>query len=129
MEHSIDFVHGGVEDVVVRTSGRAVLSGFTAYLAELVADERYRPGMGILVDHSDLDASGLVTADARAFAAVVADMGERVGVTAFACVAPGPVMYGISRAFEAYSEDSGVRTRVFSSADEARAWLAHRGTD
>jgi hypothetical protein len=125
VEHTIEFVDGGgAEDVVVRTSGRGILSGFTAYLNELVSDPRYRPGMTILVDHTALDASGLATADARTFAGVVADLGDRIAGTAISCVAPSAVMYGISRAFEAYAEASGLRTRVFATVDEARAWLA-----
>jgi hypothetical protein len=125
VEYTIDFREGGAaEDVLVETSGRGSLRGFTAFLDELVADSRYRPGFAVLIDHSALDPTELVTADARVLAEMVADMGERVHGTAIVCVAPRPAMYGISRAFELYSETSGVRARVFATVEDARAWLA-----
>lgn len=124
MQHEIEFEPGGEEDVVVRTSGVGALRGFVDFIGAVVADARYRPGMAVLVDHSALDPSALVTADARELAAVVTDLGERVRGTTVACVAPSAVMFGICRAFEAYSSESGVRARVFSSTDAARAWIA-----
>jgi hypothetical protein len=125
VEYRIDFVEdGAAEDVRVTTSGRGSLRGFTAFLDELVADRRYRPGLAILIDHSALDPSELVTADARTLAQLVADMGDRVHGTAIVCVAPRPAMFGISRAFELYSELSGVQARVFSNLDDARAWIS-----
>jgi hypothetical protein len=124
VEHAIEFVHDGSEDVVVRTSGLGALRGLKAFVREMVGDDRYRPGMTVLVDHSELDPSALVTADARELAAAVAELGEHVHGTTVACVAPSAVMFGICRAFESYSSGSGLTSRVFSNADEARAWLA-----
>jgi hypothetical protein len=129
MEHSIDFVDGGTEDVLVRTYGRAAVGALNACVLEVVRDARFAPGMAVLVDHTALDASDLVTGDARTVASTIADLGERAAGTAIACVAPGPVMFGICRAFEVFSESSGIRARVFTTADAARAWLAETKLD
>ena len=125
MEVAITFVEDGPEDVLVETTGRGTLTGFTSFIRDLVADERFRPGMAVLVDHSRLDAGALATADARSFAALVARLDE-LGCATLACVAPQDVMYGISRAFETHTEGTDVAAAAFRTRAEARAWIARR---
>jgi len=56
---------GDPEDATVTTSGTATLEGLDAWVQEGLSDPRYRSGMHILVDHRQLDWSGLSPANVQ----------------------------------------------------------------
>lgn len=55
LQHAISF-DDSLWDVVVATSGQADLGGFRAFIEELLSSPRFRSGMNILADHTNLDA-------------------------------------------------------------------------
>lgn len=123
MEHAIEF-GGAPQDVTIRTSGPATAEGLIAFVNELVADARFRPGMAVLVDHSDLDARPLTGADIRAMADVVIKLDERIGTSRVAILVPNPLTFGYARMYELHAAETQLHSRVFYSRDDALKWLA-----
>ena len=123
MEHAIEF-GGAPQDVTIRTSGPATAAGLIAFVTELVADPRFRPGMAVLVDHSDLDARPLTGADIRAMADVVIKLDDRIGTSRVAILVPNPLTFGYARMYELHAAETQLHSRVFYSRDDALKWLA-----
>lgn len=129
MSYTIDFDDQGA--VTVRTHGTADRHGIVRFIDELVDDPRFQAGTTVLIDHTNLDLHPLHTADIQAIADAVIRMNDRVAGTAVAIVTPASVGYGLSRQFTAFAESfgSGLDTRVFTTLEEARRWLAKRRTE
>lgn len=122
MRHEIRFTPEWVE---VRTSGKASFEGFVAFGEAVAADPRWRPGLRVLIDHSDLDMTELS-------AAVIAHLGARAdgghhpirGFERCAFVAPAPLNFAFGRMWGAYSgRGDAPHVRLFRHRDEAEAWL------
>jgi hypothetical protein len=112
-------------DVVLRTAGPADLAVFEQYLRELVGDARWRPGMKVLVDFTDLDARRLTAADVRQLADLHARFQAELDAPAVAIVAGTSLNFGLVRMWQSLVEGRvEARTRAFYTLAEARAWLA-----
>jgi hypothetical protein len=122
MEFRIDF-GGEPQDVTVTTAGRADLEGFERFNEALVSDPRYRPGMTILVDHSQLDASTLSPPEVEAVGDIVARVADRLGPSLVAIVSGDRVTFGQAGISVAYAPPERIRVRVFYTLDEAVEWL------
>ncbi len=123
MRHSIEF-GGDRRDVTVTTHGSATPEGFIQLNEDLVDDPRFRPGMAILIDHSDLDVTPLTDVDVRAIAYCIVRLGERLGDSLAAVVAPSSLGHGLARASISFVQPSALRFETFGSADDALDWLA-----
>jgi hypothetical protein len=122
MEFRIEF-GGEPQDVTLTTSGRANADGFRQMNEELVSDPRFRPGMAILVDHSELDVSGLGPDDVEAIGASVIRLGDLIGPSPVAIVGADMMTVAVSRVSRAYASPAPLRARSFYGRDEALAWL------
>ncbi|MDX6414867.1 MAG: hypothetical protein QOH23_2277 [Gaiellaceae bacterium] len=122
MRHSIEF-GGDRRDVTVTTHGSATPEGFIQFNEELVDDPRFRPGMAILIDHSDLDVTPLTDVDIRAIAYCIVRLGERLGDSLAAVVAPSSLGHGLARASISFVRPTALRLETFRSADDALDWL------
>ena len=116
---------GEVEDVSVRTYGEASLAGLNDFMYEGLGDNRWRPGLRILLDHRELDWTRVTPAELRERVRLVSSESERLGNPYIAMVVGREVDYGLQRMMQAYSDDwSGVFTfEAFYTVEEARAWL------
>ncbi len=122
-----EFPETGPVDLVVQTRGVASLDGLDAWTRAVVADERRRPGMRVLIDHRALDWSRFGRADVfRRVDAVLAVLDESE-VAAVAVVLGSPLAYGLQRMMQAYTleaaERAGIRFGAFFAVDDAVAWL------
>jgi hypothetical protein len=122
VEFRIDF-GGELQDVTITTWGRADLAGFERFNEALVSDPRYRPGMTILVDHSQLDASTLSPAEVEAVGNVVARLADRIGPSLVAIVSGDRVTFGQAGISVAHAPPERIRVGVFYTLDEALGWL------
>jgi hypothetical protein len=124
---TIEFVDGGPYDVVITTSGRASREGFFGFNLELVSDVRWRPGMSVLLDHSDLDTTSLTSADVEAVVELVVGLQERLGPVVCAIVAADPYSLGVAQVSVSHAEPVGSRIRTFPARAAALEWLAAPG--
>ena len=126
MEFTIEF-GGGPQDVTVTTFGIADLDGSRRLYAALASDPRYRAGMLILVDHSALEMSRLTDLDLERIAAAITESDWNLPPRAVAIVAPSVEPHLRAREAVAHLGGSRSNRRVFTSRDEALAWLGEQG--
>jgi hypothetical protein len=126
VEFTIEF-GGGPQDVTVTTFGIADVDGSRRLYAALASDPLYRAGMLILADHSALEMSRLTDLDLERIAAAITESDWSLPPRAVAIVASN--METHLRAREAVAHLGGSRSnrRVFTSRDEALAWLGEQG--
>ncbi|MGD0165672.1 MAG: hypothetical protein ABSC51_00055 [Gaiellaceae bacterium] len=118
---------GDPEDVYIRTRGVATVEGFSAWLEEGLSDPRKRPGLRVLVDHRQLDTSGMSVEDVERRVEIAAREEPRFSDVHVAVVVRRDVDFGVLRMleslFEARPELRSI-VRVFRSIEKARHWLA-----
>jgi hypothetical protein len=106
---------------VVNASGRVTYEETTDVLAQLLADPRLGPNIGILVDAREVTGAPathelrLVARELRALHAA--------GVAGLAIVTSSTFVYGVARMFSVFAERSGIDVQVFRTMDEAERWL------
>jgi len=127
MLHEIRF-DAGRTTVTIRAWGQASVEGFDAYLKELLAHPRWLPGMRVMVDLRDLDASHLTKGHVKEISDIHVPIGDRLGGGPCAIVVSDPLHFGLARMWEAYSDRRvPLRVRVFDSIEKAREWLSSGG--
>lgn len=82
-----------------------------------------RPGLAILSDHSDLQATATLDL-VRSVVPLLDMLGERLGHFRCAVVAPSDASYGMAFMAEAFAKDTPAEVRAFRTVGEALAWLA-----
>ena len=129
MDFRVEFGADPPADVTVTTSGSADAPTFAVINGVLVGDERFVPGMSVLVDHSALDASRLSSDDVEQIARTFEGLGDRLGRASIAIVAPTLVVWGKTRQSITLVEETLARARVFRSKNDALGWLASNRDD
>jgi hypothetical protein len=119
-----ELVFGGdPQDVTVVTDGVADLDGFICFNSDLVNHPQWRPGMAVLVDHSQLDTSALTAREVDALAEHVSGLGDALGPAICSIVAPDAYTAGVTVVSIKHVDESPVAIRAFASRDEAIEWL------
>ena len=108
------------QDVTLTLSGKATIGELLTMLETVTADERFRPGMSILVDDTAVDVLEISAEDVRVFADALV-RNPKIGRGTAAIVAPETVAYGFARMLE--SQAAQLRLRVFVSRNDAVDWL------
>jgi hypothetical protein len=98
-------------------------------MTALVSDPKFRQGVGLIVDHTNVDISALTAAEIEQAADLRTRFAGDVVPRAAGVVGPGsPMRYGLGRMFEAFVElQPGTDITLFETVEEAIAWL--RGPD
>jgi hypothetical protein len=124
MHYDIEFVENQVPDALVTISGEMTVEGNRAWLAELVGDPRWRPGMRTLVDGTGLVPGEFAGGDVRAVADTTVSDDVSWGAGFSAVMVSNPAIYGLLRIWQAATSKMEWRTEIFYLRDEALAWLA-----
>jgi hypothetical protein len=120
---------GDPEDACVTTRGEASLEGFDAWMQEGLSDPRYREGMSFILDHRELDWSGISIDDVQERIELIRRESNHFGRIRVAMVMRAVVDFGLARMYQAYIElqsDVQIEIGVFTSIDDAREWLRER---
>jgi hypothetical protein len=125
VRHRIEF-GGEPQDVTVITWGEADRAGFAAFNNDLVSHPEFRPGMAVLIDHSELDASLLTGADILAIADHLKRVEHRIGDGPVALVAPDAFAFGLARVSVRQAQLERLEPETFASREEALAWIRTR---
>ena len=118
MRWAIEF-GGDPQDVTVTTSGKATREGFARMNAELVEDERFGPGMLVLLDHTQLVVDELSSEDVRAIARDFVRHDDALRSAIVALVAPKPVQFGLARMSTMLAEPPTPSIHVFHTRADA----------
>jgi hypothetical protein len=122
MRWTIDF-GGYPQDVTVATSGKATREGFAGMNAELVDDERFGPGMLVLLDHTHLVVDELSSQDVQSISDDFVRHDDELPSAVAALVAPTPVQFGLAHMSTMLAEPTTPSIRVFYTQTEALEWL------
>lgn len=127
MEFEIEWVDESL--VICRTSGAASVEGYQAMMETLISQPGFRPGVDLIVDHTNVDVSALTAAEIERVAGLRARFaGDVAGRAAGVVGAGSPMRYGLGRMFEAFLESQpSTKIKVFETVEDAMVWL--RGTD
>lgn len=109
--------------VLLDISGTLTLDEILDAIRRSVADPAYQPGFGVLSDHTAVE-EPLTPSQAREMAARLEEVAGSVGGSRWAVVTAMPASYGMIRMVSALVEPAGIDVRVFTSHEEAGAWLA-----
>jgi hypothetical protein len=123
MQYVIEFVEDQVPDALVTVSGAMTVDGNRAWLAELVGDPRWRPGMKTLVDGTELTSVGFAGADVWKVAQSTVRNEDSWGAGFSAVVVDNPTIYGLLRIWQTATMDMEWQTDIFYSREEALDWL------
>jgi hypothetical protein len=118
MRHTIRFETDS-DAVLITTFGVVSLAGLDAVVADLLDEDRYRPGLRLLFDHSLLDWSGLEAQDLLRRVNGALKQADLIGPSRSAVVSADPRMEA-ARSMRA--DDPA--WEVFADLDDARSWLA-----
>jgi hypothetical protein len=122
MEFAVEF-GGGPQDVTVVASGVADVAGLRELVRSVGADERYRPGLLLLYDFTDLDLSVLSDRELEQVTETVMERDWLSQPRAVAIVG-GAKTLETARIGVAHLGGSRSRRQLFTSRDDAASWLA-----
>jgi hypothetical protein len=122
VEYTIEF-GGDPQDVTITQRGVADLRSLRQFNADLMEHPRYRRGLLILFENSDLDLSGLSHTELQQTAIDVVERDWDLWPRAVAIIAPDTKTHAREREIVAHLGGSQSHRRVFTSRDAAVAWL------
>jgi hypothetical protein len=122
MEFAVEF-GGEPQDVTVTASGVADAAGLRRFVQTLAADERYRAGLLLLYDFSDLDLSQVSDDELEQVTETVMERDWKSQPRAVAIVA-GTKTLEAAKLGIAHLGGSRSGRQLFTSLDDAVAWLA-----
>jgi hypothetical protein len=127
MEFELEWVDPSL--VICRTSGVGTVEGYEAMMRALTSDPQFRPGVDVIVDHTNVDISMVTAAEIERVAGLRVQFLGAMASRAASVVGPNsPARYGLGRMFEAHvASQAGTEIELFQTLEEAIAWL--RGTD
>jgi hypothetical protein len=128
VEHRITW-GGDPEDAGITTWGTATAEGLDVWVQEALSDSRFHAKMRLLVDHRQLDWSGLSSDDVHERVKLFANDAAHLDSARLAVVMGTQVDFGMARMEQAYIDidpDLKMKTRVFFTIEDAREWLSEQ---
>ena len=126
MEFEIHFPTEGPADIEMSVSGVPTLADLERFNDALVSDPRFRAGLTMLVDVAGLESDGISTDELQTLSTPQVMRDWQYPPAAVAIVTPGGPSYDHLQRYRAHTGGSKSKRRVFSSRDEAIAWLEER---
>lgn len=115
----------GPADVEITLSGAPTPETFAELNTRLMNDPRFRRGITMLVDLSELDVSELPESAVQSLSDTTAERDWYRTPSAVAIVAPTEAIYDAARVYRAHLGGSKSNRHLFGDRAEAAAWLAH----
>ena len=111
--------------VTHKVTGDLLVEDVQQAFAERTGHSDFRPGMSILWDLSEANASRMTSSDIRRIAGQNKARLKKAGVPYKAAfLAPRDIEFGLSRMYEMFADASLVENRVFRNLEDARRWLS-----
>lgn len=125
MNYTLEF-GGDPQDLTMTLTGALDARSIRAFVQDLIAHPEYRAGMLILADISGLDTSGISVEEYESVSDVIGGRDDRFPAKAIAIVAPAGRTFDDAMHHRAYVGGSKSGREVFSSREDAAAWLARQ---
>jgi hypothetical protein len=115
-------IHDPPGVIVARMSGHIIIDDLLRHVDQLATDKRYRMGLDKLVDMRRVERMELHIEDESQLVHYKTAKGVRE--CRIALLAPRDVSFGMSRVYQALSENIHEEVEVFRSVKDAIHWLA-----
>jgi len=109
--------------VHIEASGVVTVEEILRILDAIVAHPDFEPGMPQLLDLTGAEDADVDSDRLRRVVSAAERLLPKLRPTRLALVARKPVLFGVSRMYEALADVLPVPVRVFTDLDAARAWL------
>jgi hypothetical protein len=126
MEFEIDFPDDGPADIEMSVSGVPTLEELERFNEALVSDPRFRAGLTMLVETAGIESDGISAEELQRLSTPQVMRDWQYPPAAVAIVAPGGPGYDHAQRYRAHTGGSKSNRRVFSSREEAIAWLEEK---
>jgi len=123
MHFAIDFPADGPADIELSFSGVPTLPELEQFNEALVSDPRFRAGLTMIVDVAGLEYDGISTEELQTLSKPQLLRDWQYPPAAVAIVAAAEPTYDHVQRYSAHTGGSRSNRRVFSSREEAVAWL------
>jgi hypothetical protein len=123
MEFEIDFPADGPADIEMSFSGVPTLAELEQFNKALVSDPRFHAGLTMIVDVAGLVYDGISAEELQTLSTPQVMRDWEYPPAAVAIVATGKPTYDHVQRYRAHTGGSRSNRRVFSSREEAIAWL------
>lgn len=109
---------------IIKSSGTAIVGEITLYQKKLVEHPDWKPGINILVDHTDLITTNLTFQEIQAISKSIAAFAKELGDGRLALVVRTMMGYGLARMWQILtSELSNLNIKIFRSLEHAKQWV------
>lgn len=108
--------------IVVTVTGDFTMEEIVALIDTSTTDPDFEPGFDVLSDHTGVGRV-ITPAQAQGMVAHLRSISERVAYARWAVVATKAASYGMLRMVAALAEAVPMTVEVFSTVEEAEAWL------
>ncbi len=123
MMHRIEIDPRGTA-FTITTDGQGNVDGIIAFLDDIVAHPRWRPGLNILLDHRRLDIAPITVEGIDRVSGYFQTLSHKLGDGKISLVMNRDIDFGIARAWELVTREYvDMEIGVFRSIEEARRWL------
>jgi hypothetical protein len=102
--------------------GRISADELIEKLQDLIDHPDYRPGLNGIADLRKID-KDMFSEDVFKVAKLMIENRDKIGASKTAVLVSKEVTFGMTRVFQALSEQSSVKTEIFWSMEEALQWL------
>ncbi|HEY2774662.1 MAG TPA: hypothetical protein VGK20_11510 [Candidatus Binatia bacterium] len=110
--------------VVATFEGNVTDADLFEYLANMLANTKYRAGWHSLIDLTGVDVMGMTTAGIQRMRALPLYMEERLhGARAAVLVSKGSAAYDMARLYESMGKSSSYEVALFTDRETAMHWL------
>ena len=118
---------GGPADVEIAVTGVPSAAEFARLNEQLLGDPRFRGGLKMLVDCTELDTSSVSPEDVQRLTEPMVMRDWHYPPLAVALVAPDDGTFDAARAYRAHLGGSRSNRQVFRTRGEAETWLTEQG--
>lgn len=109
---------------IIKSSGTADVSEIILYQKKLVEHPDWKPGINILVDHTDLITTHLTFQQIQAISKSITAFAKELGDGRLALVVRTMMGYGLARMWQILtSELSNLNIKIFRSLEHAEQWV------
>ena len=123
MEFIIDF-ENMPDYVLLRTNGLVSVEGVDKMTGDLVNSREWITGSAQIVDHRELDLTGMVAEDMREIWGVLKDHSKKLGNGPCAFVVGDELGFGFARMYDLLGGDSiHNKVEIFYSFEDALKWI------
>ena len=114
------------QGIYVTLEGKVTLEDFKVGASEAYSEENIQTQNYQIIDFTNCSSFDLSSSDMQEIARIDKEASEKNPNIKIAIIAPTDVAFGMSRVYEAYTDETGFDTMVFRNSEDAEAWIQEK---